>query len=93
MIKKIMERCIIFAFILIIVYLGYIIVRQEMYLSEVNEQTIIAQERLDKAKAINEDLNEEKSKLNTNEYIEKVAREELGMTKPGEVPYIFEEKQ
>lgn len=93
MIKKIMERCIIFAFVLIIVYLGYIIVRQEMYLSEVNEQTIIAQERLDKAKAINEDLNEEKSKLNTNEYIEKVAREELGMTKPGEVPYIFEEKQ
>ncbi len=93
MIKKLMERCIIFAFILIIVYLGYIIVRQEMYLSEVNEQTIIAQERLDKAKAINEDLNEEKSKLNTNEYIEKVAREELGMTKPGEVPYIFEEKQ
>lgn len=93
MIKKIMERCIIFAFGLIIVYLGYIIVRQEMYLSEVNEQTIIAQERLDKAKAINEDLNEEKSKLNTNEYVEKVAREELGMTKPGEVPYIFEEKQ
>ncbi len=93
MIKKIMERCIIFAFVLIIVYLGYIIVRQEMYLSEVNEQTIIAQERLDKAKAINEDLNEEKSKLNTNEYVEKVAREELGMTKPGEVPYIFEEKQ
>lgn len=93
MIKKLMERCIIFAFVLIIVYLGYIIVRQEMYLSEVNEQTIIAQERLDKAKAINEDLNEEKSKLNTNEYIEKVAREELGMTKPGEVPYIFEEKQ
>lgn len=93
MIKKIMERCIIFAFVLIIVYLGYIIVRQEMYLSEVNEQTIIAQERLDKAKAINEDLNEEKSKLNTNEYVEKVAREELGMTKPGEVPYIFGEKQ
>ena len=93
MIKKLMERCIIFAFVLIIVYLGYIIVRQEMYLSEVNEQTIIAQERLDKAKAINEDLNEEKSKLNTNEYIEKVAREELGMTKPGEVPYIFEEKE
>ncbi|WP_296922949.1 septum formation initiator family protein [uncultured Megamonas sp.] len=76
-----------------IVYLGFIIIKQEMYLSQVKDQTIIAEERLNKAKQINEELTTEKNKLNTTEYIEKVAREELGMTKPGEVPYISEEKE
>lgn len=93
MIRKIMERFIIFSFVIMIVYLGFIIIKQEMYLSQVKDQTIIAEERLNKAKQINEELTTEKNKLNTTEYIEKVAREELGMTKPGEVPYISEEKE
>ncbi|WP_296897495.1 septum formation initiator family protein [uncultured Megamonas sp.] len=93
MIRKIIERFIIFSFVIMIVYLGFIIIKQEMYLSQVKDQTIIAEERLNKAKQINEELTTEKNKLNTTEYIEKVAREELGMTKPGEVPYISEEKE
>lgn len=93
MIRKIMERVIIFAFVLMVVYLGFIIVRQEMYLSEVKQETVVAEERLDKAKEINEKLTAEKNNLNKTEYVEKVAREELGMTKPGEVPYISEEKE
>ena len=78
MFRKIMERFIIFAFVIMIGYLGFIIIKQEVYLSQVEEQTIIAEERLNKAKL---------------EYVEKVAREELGMTKSGEVPYISEEKE
>lgn len=93
MIRKLMERFIIFAFVIMVVYLGFIIVRQEMYLSEVDQETIVAEERLDKAKEINEKLTTEKNNLNKTEYVEKVAREELGMTKPGEVPYISEEKE
>lgn len=93
MIRKIMERIIIFAFVIMVVYLGFIIVRQEMYLSEVKQETVVAEDRLDKAKEINEKLTAEKNNLNKTEYVEKVAREELGMTKPGEVPYISEEKE
>lgn len=93
MIRKIMERFVIFAFVVMIIYLGFIIIKQEMYLNQVEEQTIIAEERLNKAKQINEELTVEKNNLNQVEYIEKVAREELGMTKPGEVPYISEEKE
>lgn len=88
-----MERFVIFAFVVMIIYLGFIIIKQEMYLNQVEEQTIIAEERLNKAKQINEELTVEKNNLNQVEYIEKVAREELGMTKPGEVPYISEEKE
>ena len=79
MFRKIMERFIIFAFVIMIGYLGFIIIKQE--------------ERLNKAKQINEELSREKDNLNKLEYVEKVAREELGMTKPGEVPYISEEKE
>ena len=93
MFRKIMERFIIFAFVIMIGYLGVIIIKQEVYLSQVEEQTIIAEERLNKAKQINEELSREKDNLNKFEYVEKVAREELGMTKPGEVPYISEEKE
>lgn len=93
MFRKIMERFIIFAFVIMIGYLGCIIIKQEVYLSQVEEQTIIAEERLNKAKQINEELSREKDNLNKLEYVEKVAREELGMTKPGEVPYISEEKE
>lgn len=93
MFRKIMERFIIFAFVIMIGYLEFIIIKQEVYLSQVEEQTIIAEERLNKAKQINEELSREKDNLNKFEYVEKVAREELGMTKPGEVPYISEEKE
>ncbi len=37
---------------------------------------------------MNEKLEEEKKQLQTPEAIEKVAREELGLVKPGEVPYV-----
>ena len=40
MFRKIMERFIIFAFVIMIGYLGFIIIKQEVYLSQVEEQTI-----------------------------------------------------
>lgn len=92
-IKKIIERFVILSFVAIIGYLGFIIIKQEMYLTELHQETVVTQTRLDKAKKINESLKTEKSNLEKNEYIEKVAREELGMTKPGEVPYISNENK
>lgn len=92
-IRKIIERFVILSFVVIIGYLGFIIIKQEVYLTELREETVTTQARLDKAKKINDTLKTEKSNLEKNEYIEKVAREELGMTKPGEVPYISNENK
>ncbi len=36
----------------------------------------------------NQQLEEEKKKLQSQEELEKVARSQLGMVKPGEVPYV-----
>lgn len=91
--RKLIERFVILSFVVIIGYLGFIIVKQEMYLTELHQETAVTQVRLDKAKEINEKLKTEKNNLEKNEYIEKVAREELGMTKPGEVPYISNENK
>lgn len=90
---KIIERFVILSFVVVIAYLGFIIVKQEVYLTELNQETAITQTRLDKAKQINDNLKEEKANLEKRDYIEKVAREELGMTKPGEVPYISSENK
>ncbi len=62
-------------------------------MTELNQETVVTQSRLDKAKQINDKLKQEKANLEKRDYIEKVAREELGMTKPGEVPYISSENK
>ena len=91
--RKIIERFVILSFVLIIAYLSFIIVKQEVYMTELNQETVVTQSRLDKAKQINDKLKQEKANLEKRDYIEKVAREELGMTKPGEVPYISSENK
>ena len=91
--KKCIERFILAMLALICVYLVGIIIKQEFYLNEVNQQTQIAQQRLEEAQKLNDKLQEEKANLEKPEYIEKVARDELGMTKPGEVPYISSDKK
>ena len=91
--RKIIVRFVILSFVLIIAYLGFIIVKQEVYMTELNQETVVTQSRLDKAKQINDKLKQEKANLEKRDYIEKVAREELGMTKPGEVPYISSENK
>ena len=91
--KKCIERFILAMLALICVYLVGITIKQEFYLNEVNQQTQIAQQRLEEAQKLNDKLQEEKANLEKPEYIEKVARDELGMTKPGEVPYISSDKK
>ena len=91
--RKFFSKCVILCFLILIGYLSCLIINQEMYLSEINQQTNSAQKQLDDAKEQNKNLKIEKENLQKPEYIERVARDELGMTKPGEVPYISSENQ
>ena len=68
-------------------YFGSMIVSQGLYLSHVHEDQRVAAERLAAARAENERLRAEKAHLGELPYIEKLAREELGMTGAGELPY------
>lgn len=77
-------------FLLLVIIVGYfvsILISQQVYLSQVSRDQAAAEARLQAAQKENEALRQEKEKLNELGYIEKIAREELGMTRAGELPY------
>ena len=76
----------------IVGYFSYMMVSQHFYLNSVNQDYDAAQHRLQSAQQENDALQQEKAQLNDPAYIEKIAREELGMTRQGEMPYIYSRK-
>ncbi len=79
-----------FLFVLIVIvgYFSWTLVNQQVHLNAVNDSCEAAQVRLEEARQANEELRQERDQLEDPAYIEKVAREELGMTRKGEMPYI-----
>ena len=70
------------------IYFAYTVFDQQLSLNELNRDLAQVEERLATARQANAALKAEKENLSEAEYIEKTAREELGMTKEGELPYI-----
>ena len=77
---------------LIVLYFSSILISQQLYLNQVSRDQAASDARLQAARQENEALLQEKEKLNDTDYIERVAREELGMTKAGEIPYSMVKK-
>lgn len=79
-------------FFLVLLVIGtwfsYTVVSQQIQLNAVAKDYEETKTRLETAQARNEALKKEKEALHDAAYIEKVARETLGMTRQGEVPYI-----
>ena len=70
-----------------VIYFSTVLISQQVHLSHVSESQRIADKRLEKAKETNEKLRKELADLQDINNIEKLAREELGFTKEGEMPY------
>jgi len=73
---------------LLAVWFSYKFVEQQTVLNDVSYHQSMAQVRLSEAQERNKALRVERDSLNDGAYIEKVAREDLGMTRQGEMPYI-----
>ncbi|MBO4401879.1 MAG: cell division protein FtsL [Selenomonadaceae bacterium] len=71
----------------VVAYFGTVLVSQQLHLSHVNENQRIADKKLAAAKAENERLRQQYKELQNLEHIEKIAREDLGLAKDGEMPY------
>ncbi|HWR09451.1 septum formation initiator family protein [Sporomusa sp.] len=69
-------------------YFCYMIILQQTELYKIRREMDAVNTRMAEAEGVNKNLAAEKEKLSMTEYIEKVAREQLGLVKPGEVPYI-----
>lgn len=74
--------------LLIGVWFSYTFVTQQIRLNAVASDYEATRIRLEEARARNAELKKERDSLSDAAYIEKVARESLGMTRQGEVPYI-----
>ena len=66
-------------------------IRQELAINRIDKQIVEKQKELEKLKETNDKLKNEAEMTSSDEYIEKQARERLGMIKPGE-KVVIEEK-
>lgn len=76
--------------ILMFIVIGYfvtILVSQQVYLSHVSETQHLADKRLETAKEENNKLKKQYEELQDVSNIERIAREDLGLAKEGELPY------
>ena len=77
---------------LFIIYFSSVLINQQVHLNQVEMDQIAADSRLELAKRENEERLKERELLNDVSYLEKVAREELGMVKAGEIHYSLVRK-
>lgn len=77
--------------VLILAIIGYglyVCANQYVQYAAISCETEAARSHLEQLRQMNKSMIEEKQKLSTPAYVEKLAREELGLVKPGEVPYV-----
>ena len=72
-----------------LLYVVYSFADQALQLSELRREASNLRAREATLQSDNERLRQEQQLLQTDAYVEKVAREELGLVKPGETPYIL----
>ena len=71
----------------VVAYFVTILVSQQVHLSHVSESQHMADKRLESAKKENDRLKKQYEELQDVENIERIAREDLGLAKKGELPY------
>ena len=74
----------IFILLAIFLYLSYIFVNQQRLLYAKNLELNKIENKIGEEEKLNEELSIEKEMIQSDEYIEKVAREKLGMVKKDE---------
>ena len=87
--RKVIRNVII---ILLAIYSVYIFTSQQKMLNTYATEKKQYQTQIDEAKAKQQELNEIIDNINSNEYIEEIAREKLDMYLPNERVYIDIEK-
>ena len=78
----------IFILLAIFLYLSYVAVGQQKMLNSKNLEMSKIENKINEETKTNEELKKEKEVINSDEYIEKVAREKLGMVKKDEKVFV-----
>ncbi|MFC0904717.1 septum formation initiator family protein [Clostridium sp. MT-14] len=79
-------------FLLLVLYIGYIFVSQQITMQNIKKQIVERKTEEQKLKVKNQKLQDEIKMSASDIYIEKLAREKLGLIKQGETPVIDNNK-
>ena len=90
--KKISRLCKKILIIAFIIYFAYTLIKQQQTLNSYANQKAKVNEDIEMAEEEQAELQEMKENINSDEYIEQIAREKLGMYYPNERVYIDVEK-
>ena len=82
-----------FVAIVLAFYFIYLCVGQQSQLNAIGKETDCMRTQLAQSQQVNATLKEEMNALQDHKYVEKLAREELGLVKPGESPYVIVDKK
>lgn len=80
-----------FGYVLLLIfsiYFSYVFVEQQSLLYAKNNELKDVEAKIKEEQAVNEELKKQEEMISSNEYIEKIAREKLGMVKPGEKVFV-----
>lgn len=88
-IRNLLKKILIIAFIL---YFAYTLIKQQQTLNSYANQKAKYNEDIEVAQDEQKELQKMKDNINSDEYIEQIAREKLGMYYPNERVYIDIEK-
>ncbi len=88
-VKNFLKKVLVIAFI---IYFIYTIISQQRTLNSYAQEKEQYNEQIETAQEEQEELQNMKDNINSNEYIEEIAREKLGMYYPNERVYIDVEK-
>lgn len=72
----------------VLIYVGYIMFDQHKILAFKYSEIKRVQAQIEEQKRIAENLKQQREKLNSDSYVEEVARTKIGMVKPGEIVFI-----
>ncbi|RCX17870.1 cell division protein FtsB [Anaerobacterium chartisolvens] len=71
-----------------IIYLSCIMIDQQRIIYAKQEERKQIERKIEEEKRVNKSLKRQKEDINSDEFIERVARERLGFIKPGEKVFI-----
>ena len=77
-----------FVFVALLAYAGFLLVRQQVKIQELNHDAAAVSDDIDAVKDQNEQLERDKEQAAMDEYIEQQARDKLGWVKENELRLI-----
>ncbi|HHW47252.1 MAG TPA: septum formation initiator family protein [Clostridiaceae bacterium] len=71
-----------------LIYFTFVFIDQQKLINAKTLEMQNLQDKIAEEKRLNEELRQQKEMINTDEYVEKIAREKLGMVKRGEKVFV-----